>query len=1230
MSTPAGDDGLVGDATIRVDGDTDPATRALARFSRDAQGRLRDVRGRFVSETQIINRTVTNNTPTLTVNTTPATTAINNFTRDANGRLRDVNGRFVRTGDSITRSLTTAAGGGDRFSFSLRGIANAAQSAAGILGRVGIGVAAIGAAAGTTAPLLAGIVTTLENVAPAGAVAVTGMLAITQAQAAVRLGMVGIEDAVTAAFDTSEAGAKKFDEALKKLAPNARAFAVQVKELQPAFQRFQQGIQNRLFAGFADELERLSSSVLPTVRTNLNATADTLNRMALGAASAARGLATSGALGKAMAGANAGLSNLQRIPGQVVTALGQLAVAGAPAFDRLTAGAAGFATSISEKLNSAFESGALTEAVNTAVGVLKDLGSVAANVFGILRNVMAPVQAAGGGLVGTLKEITGALREATATEGFQSAISAVSQVMATLARTAGPLLGQALGAIGPVLTALQGPAQTLIESLGAGLSPIIVGLGPVLESAAVAVGVLVEAASPLLPVVGQLAASLLPALIPILDAAQTVFAALAPVVQTVSQTLQSTLQPVLAQLPGAIAPLAKMLAGQLVMGIQLLGGLLVKLAPSFVSLGQSAGQLLAAAAPLITIVAGLTTQLQGALLPAIQPIINVVAALASALAGQLASTLTNLVVPALRLITDLLRGDFSAAWNSLKALVSGVVAHFTGTLSRIGSVVGSIVQGIVDRFVWLYNILIGNSIIPELIMGIIGWFTRLPGMAFSALASFAGGIARIATTALSRFRSAIVSGANTAIGFVRGIPGRARAALAALGGMIANVATSALSRFRSAISTGASNAISVVRGIPGRVRGALGGIGSLLAGAGADLMRGMIGGIQSMAGALASTAKNVVGGAVSAAKSALGISSPSKVFAAIGRDTGRGFIKGLTGTRDKIRQTTESIAASITKAFRGRNTRVDDRLVSMLERGNVRLQKLAAQRDKIADQLKKAQEFAASTTQSALSFASLGGGLGGEGPTLQSVQGDLQKRLNQIKSFTANIKKLAGLGLRKDLLQQIIELGPEQGAAYAAALSQGGKAGIKEINKIQGQIAGAAKSLGRISADRLFDSGKNAGRGFLEGLKGQRKSIERLMLDIAKGMQRAIRRALGIKSPSTVMAQVGRQTLLGLQAGIARTAPLAAQAMARVADAVASAAPTTLPFTTDRVQPTDLGVTAMRAATTGAPVTVVNHYHFQNHGVIGSPIELQNWLARTLDTLAQQRRLPASLRRAVA
>ncbi|MBP5870833.1 hypothetical protein F3K24_27670 [Streptomyces sp. LBUM 1485] len=968
---------------------------------------------------------------------------------------------------------------------------------------------------------------------------------------------------------------------------------------------------------------------MPALKKNLLATTTTLRTMAVEAAGSASALGEDGTLGKAMQGANKGLLNLATAPARIVTSLGQLAAAGAPAFDRFTGAITRTVDRISDKISTAFQSGALTGEVNAAADVLADLGQVASNVFGILGNIMAPVQAAGGGLVGTLKEITGVLKDATATEGFQSAISAVSQVMATLARTAGPLLGQALAAIGPILTTLQGPAETLIGALGAGLSPIIGALGPVLQVAASAVGTLVEALAPMLPVIGELVASLLPALTPLIAAAQTVFAALAPVVQTLSQTLQATLAPILAQLPAIIGPLADMLAGQLVMGIQLLGGLLVKLAPSFVSLGVSVGQLMAQAAPLVAMIAGLSTQLMTALLPAIQPVINVVITLASALAGQLASTLTNLVMPALRLVSDLLRGDFSAAWNSLKALVSGVVAHFTGTLSRIGSIVGSIVQSVVDRFTWLYNILIGNSIVPDMINGIVAWFTRLPSMAFSALASLAGGIARIATTALSRFRAAIVSGASTAIGFIRGIPGRARAALTSLGGMVASVATSAFSRFRSAISSGASNAISLVRGVPGRIRGALGNAGSILYSAGRNVIQGMINGVKSMAGSLVSAAKGVVGGAVEGAKSLLGISSPSKVFAQIGRDTGAGFVKGLTGTEAQIKAAATKVSSSITKAFRGRRTRVDDRLVSMVERGNVRLRSLARQRDAIAKQIADAQKFAGDLAAKARTTGSLSSIVSDDFFAPSFVEKRMRQSLNQIKQFTTNVAKLQKKGLSKSLIRQILEMGPEAGAQFAASLAGADQATIKRFNKLQSQIGSASSKLGKQGADMLFDSGKKAGQGFLTGLKAQQKNIEKLMLSIAKGMQKAIRKALGIRSPSRVMATVGRMTVLGLEGGITRMLPAVDQAMARIAGAVTSGVPTTLPAALGTAGMPALGVGAMRTAGAAmGPTTVHVTLQLTNQGVLGSRMEVENWLARSLDNLGRTGRLPKALRAA--
>ncbi|WP_460071069.1 phage tail protein [Streptomyces sp. YKOK-I1] len=1178
MSTPAGDD-LVGNATIRVDGDTDPALRALNQFSRDAQGRMRDVRGRFVSESAAINRTLTN---------------------------------AATGGNTLTTALTNADDRGNRFGHTLRTITNAATAAGGVLGRVGLGLGAIGAAAGTAAPLLAGIVTTLENIAPAGAVAVTGMLAVTQASAAIKLSMVGVEDAVTAAFDTSEAGAKKFDEALKKLAPNARAFAEQIRALQPAFQKFQQGVQNRVFAGFADELKGLSSTVLPLVRTNLNATADTLNKMALGASGAARQLATSGTLGTAMAGANKGLANLRTIPGQVVTALGQLAAAGTPAFGRLTAGAAGAAARIGDRLSKAFESGALTSAVDTAIGLLKDLGTVAANVFSTLGNIMAPVQAAGGGLIGMLVQITGALKNATGTQAFQTAISSLAQVMGTLARTVGPLVGQALAAIAPVLSALGPPAQTLITALGAGLEPIITALGPVLLQAAAAVGALVTSLAPLLPVVGQLAAALLPALTPLLAAIRRIFEALAPVVAQVSSVLQATLAPVLAQLPGIIQPLADLLANQLIAAIQLFGDLLVQVSPALISLGQSAGLLLAAAAPLIAVMAQLTTQLLGGLLPALQPIIGLVASLANTLASQLASTLTNLIIPTLQLVSNLLRGDFTAAWNSLKSLVSGVATHFTTTLTNIYNVVASIVRSIVERFTWLYNVLIGNSIIPDLVNGIVSWFGRLPGMVFSALAGLASRIVARAVEAGSALVSTLQAKVAEAVNWVRGLPGRAAGALGALAGALRGQAASAGASLVAAIREKVASAVAAVREMPGRAAAALGGLGGRLASAGADLIRGMIGGIRSMAGALVAAAKDVVGSAVSAAKNLLGIASPSKVFAEIGRNVGQGFINGLTSTKSKIDQTADRMAAAVVKAFKGTGSKVDDRLVNLIQSGNKRLQSLADERDKLSARIAQAQKFATDLATSTASGFSLQNVLGSDPLTAGNLKQNLGNAAIAIKAFTSDVSQLKKLGLRKDLIQQILDLGVEQGAQLADTLAKQSPAYIKQLNKMQANVVNASQNLGRLGADALFDAGKKAGDGFLTGLKAQKKSIEALMLDIAKSIQGAIKKALGIKSPSRVFAEIGANTARGLAEGLLKEKAGVQATVRTVAGSVTDAGADSIGSM--------VGLT--RASSRPTSTTFVNHFHLENRGVLGSQREAEDWLTRAMDRLRLQGRLP--------
>ncbi|HLU73842.1 MAG TPA: hypothetical protein VKZ82_16755, partial [Nonomuraea sp.] len=379
-----------------------------------------------------------------------------------------------------------------------------AGGAAGALAGVGKAAAGIGA----VVPVVAGVAQTLANIAPASGVAVTGLTSVALAGGAVKLAAVGMSDALGAALDPSKA--EEFSEALEKLAPEARQFAEAVHDAAPALRDLQQDVQNEVFRGLAENLERTGRSVLPVLRTSLLATGTALGDMAAGVMGAARDLAESGTLGKALGSASTGLQNLSGIPGVVVTALGQIGAAAGPSFERLTAAAAESAFGIGERLGKAFESGALQDSIETAIGLIKDLAEVGGNVGEIIGGIFKAVPD-GGGLVGTLQQVTAAIAGVVNSPEVQGGLRAIFETMGELASTAAPLLGQALMAIGPVFESLGPPAQKLISALGEALAPVIDALGPVLVQVADAVGVLVDAAAPLLPVIGQLAAALLPA-----------------------------------------------------------------------------------------------------------------------------------------------------------------------------------------------------------------------------------------------------------------------------------------------------------------------------------------------------------------------------------------------------------------------------------------------------------------------------------------------------------------------------------------------------------------------------------------------------------------------------------------------------------------------------------------------------------------------------------------------
>ncbi|MFD7616567.1 hypothetical protein [Streptomyces sp. NPDC059802] len=334
------------------------------------------------------------------------------------------------------------------------------------------------------------------------------------------------------------------------------------------------------------------------------------------------------------------------------------------------------------------------------------------------------------------------------------------------------------------------------------------------------------------------------------------------------------------------------------------------------------------------------------------------------------------------------------------------------------------------------------------------------------------------------------------------------------------------------------------------------GMTSPLAAAGQDAGRGLSAGMVGSAAGVEASARRMAAAVTAGVRAELEIASPSRKMKALMADVGKGVIIGLTGTKSKISATAKDLVKDIWKAWEGTKSTKDSKLVQMVNRDTAKLQKLATKRDVLAQKIAGAKKNAADWTAGAREDASLSGlGIEEGKVTAGTIQAGLAEKLAKIKQFTNYIKILGQRGLAKSMLKQILNMGPEQGYAYASALAGASNSTLKSINSLQYSINSTTDKLGKTGADVMYDSGKQAGKGFLTGLTSQQKAIEDQMVKIAKGMQKAIKKALGIKSPSRVMAELGRYSTEGLAVGLTERMPVLDRALGAVTDRVASAQP---------------------------------------------------------------------------
>lgn len=321
--------------------------------------------------------------------------------------------------------------------------------------------------------------------------------------------------------------------------------------------------------------------------------------------------------------------------------------------------------------------------------------------------------------------------------------------------------------------------------------------------------------------------------------------------------------------------------------------------------------------------------------------------------------------------------------------------------------------------------------------------------------------------------------------------------------------------------------------------------------AGAGLSAGLV----ASAGGVEASARRMAAAVEAGVRAELQIASPSKKTQALGKATGQGLIVGLTGTVAGIKAAGTKISKEIAAAMEGSSLK-ESLLLMRVARDNRRLQELAAQRDRIRARLAEMRKYAGEVTTGARQSAELGQlGLQPEEVTAEGIHTGLQQKLAKVKQFTAYIQMLAKKGLSKSLLKQVLAMGPEQGYAYASALAGMDQKSLMQLSSTQRQIEDATTSLGTAGGNAMYSAGRAVGAGLAAGIAGSQQQIEAEMLRIAKGLQATIKRALGIKSPSRVMAEVGHQATAGLAVGLVEQLPALDGALGVVAGRMAETRP---------------------------------------------------------------------------
>ncbi|MEU5427613.1 hypothetical protein AB0H73_18690 [Streptomyces olivoreticuli] len=957
-----------------------------------------------------------------------------------------------------------------------------------------------------------------------------------------------------------------------------------VPEVKTALSGLQDTISENFWAKAAQPIREMVDELLPEFTAGVAQTATQLGGFFGGLATSLKG-ALDPALGQmfddlaksidiAATGTNAYAG--------IITTLGRVGTSYLPSL-------AQWFVNISERfdgfLSSAESDGRLDGWIKRGIENFKDLGRVLSNTGGILAGIGRAAEAAGGSSLGMMADTLERVHQVVDSQAFQTGLTSVFNsahiAMSNIALKSGPQVKELFSSLGQLVTAVMPQiGSTIGTAVGAiasalaqpavteGVKSFFTGIQNAVDGLAPAMAPLGQAFGALMQVVGAFAAMLGPlvtaALVPLANAFTALAPSIIPIITLLGGTLTGVLRqlapiieqlvPVVGQALGAafqalsiILPPVAQLFLQIVSGVApLIAQLVSGLAPILPVIAEAFATVITAVMPLVDILLKLLEAVITPMIPVIQQLVTeCLPPLAEALAGllvavqplleallQVVAFLAPVLAPAIIFVAK-------ALTDTLVTAIDGVTNVFKGALDIIQGVwrmFAAPFQGGWSQF-WdgLLQILRG---IWELIVGAVELFIvfALGGILKKGMGLLKGlwqagwGGIRMAGVAIWDAIRGLFSGFGVSLGGVgRAMMSSVRGIFSSGWAAVRDVTNSAMSALGRAVSSGISSAVAFVRRFPGEARSALGNLGSTLVGAGRALIEGLVNGIKSMIGSVKSTLSDLT----NKIKDWKGPLPKDKVLLyEAGQVIIGGLIKGLRSRFDDVKKAlnelTEAIPADASQGLKDRVNADRTALLKLTDQWDAAEQKLKAAKERLDKIREESTSYADRVTDRIVDMGDITKPKGG----FQGIVKMLSTAVDKAHRFANVLASLKNAGLGQTAIDQIAKAGPEAGLTAAEAILAAGRGGIDQINRLQDELAKAGAHAGQTAADAMYANGIHIAEGLVAGLESQQAAIERQMLGIADAMVSAIRKALGIHSPSRVFAKIGSYVGQGFATGV--------------------------------------------------------------------------------------------------